>query len=422
MATAPSLFGASPELIQQQRAADIEAQAEAASGRDINQQVRYSDSINFNRLGDRLGGLLGGQDPAMQKASALRSLSSGLNFSTPTGLSQYAQRLRDQGFAQESFQASQQAQAMSQQGAELRKSSADAGISEAKAARNIGFEAAFATLPKDASDKDKLDVALRFGEQGDVIKAVEGSQNKEAARAAAITAATVANDRAVEAATARGDNAIQLRQMSLDNAKLIAALKGGTAPKPLAPSLQKLEDEGRGRIDGYEAQQVLVNKPMSYLRVNPQTGKPFLELGPIKNLAYEALLKSGSSSPESLAYADMKSAVTQAINIRTDAAKGVQTDNDVKRQAEGLIAAFASGSSAGVLAALERFNTALATSQTREKAIIDGRRNSQGQETLYGSPARPAAPAPARPAAPQPAAPASASAPSSGWGVAKKGN
>jgi hypothetical protein len=97
MATAPSLFGASPELIQQQRAADIQAQAEAASGRDINQQVRYSDSINFNRLGDRLGGLLGGQDPAMQQYQKRQSVLQGVDLTSAVSLFTAAQKAATMG-------------------------------------------------------------------------------------------------------------------------------------------------------------------------------------------------------------------------------------------------------------------------------------------------------------------------------------
>ena len=73
MATAPSLFGASPDMLRQQREADIQTQGEAAAGRDVYQQARYLQSVGINRFGDALGGLLGGQDPAMQKASAMRT-------------------------------------------------------------------------------------------------------------------------------------------------------------------------------------------------------------------------------------------------------------------------------------------------------------------------------------------------------------
>ena len=72
MATAPSLFGASSDLLQQQREADIQAQGEAAAGRNINQQARYLQSVGASRFGDALGGLLGGQDPAEEPRTGTR--------------------------------------------------------------------------------------------------------------------------------------------------------------------------------------------------------------------------------------------------------------------------------------------------------------------------------------------------------------
>jgi hypothetical protein len=244
MATAPSLFGASPDMLRQQREADIQAQGEAAAGRDVYQQARYLQSVGVNRFGDALGGLLGGQDPAMQKASAMKSLAQGLDLGSSDGMAQYAKALSSQGLAQESFQASQQAQAMQMQGLEMRKATAETGTAETKQARDTGFTQAFAALPADATDEQKMQVAMQFGSQDSVLKVIEMSSNKEAARANAIAIKQADNVAKMERLQQQGaDQALMQRaaqESRMQLAQMVAALKQGQGEKPLT-AVQQLK-------------------------------------------------------------------------------------------------------------------------------------------------------------------------------------
>jgi hypothetical protein len=125
MATAPSLFGATPESIQQARDAALNQEANAYAQLDPFQRASAGLYRGGNQLGGAIGRMLGGQDPEMQRASLLRQLGSQADSSTPEGMAAYAQALRGAGLQQEAFAASQQAQAMQLKGAELDKTRAE---------------------------------------------------------------------------------------------------------------------------------------------------------------------------------------------------------------------------------------------------------------------------------------------------------
>jgi hypothetical protein len=119
MATAPSLFGATPESIQQARDAALDQQASAYSQLDPFQRASAGLYRGGSQLGGAIGRMLGGQDPEMQKAAVMQQLSQQADTSTSEGMLSYARALQSSGLQQEAFQASQQAQAMQLQGAKL---------------------------------------------------------------------------------------------------------------------------------------------------------------------------------------------------------------------------------------------------------------------------------------------------------------
>ena len=125
MATAPSLFGA-PEDIQQQRNAALNAEAAQYAQMDPFQQATFGIYKGANQLGGAIGGMLGGQDPQLQKATALKQLASQFDTTTPQGMGEYARALNQAGFNQEAMQASQVAQEGLQRTALLSKTNAEA--------------------------------------------------------------------------------------------------------------------------------------------------------------------------------------------------------------------------------------------------------------------------------------------------------
>ena len=166
-----------------------------------------------------------------------------------------------------------------------------------------------------------------------------------------------------------------------DLAIFAQSLKG---PKTLAPSLQKEEDKELELVDSLTARETSLAPAIATLTPDPKTGKPPLELGPVNNLRYQAQNAAGNSSVESRNYAALQRAVQEATNLKTDAAKGVQTDKDVLRFANELIAAFGGNDTKTTLEALSNFSKSTAKAKENAQKRIDSRRKSQGVEPYYG--------------------------------------
>jgi hypothetical protein len=79
MATAPSLFGATPESIQQARDAALDDQASAYAQLDPFQRASAGLYRGGSQLGGAIGRMLGGQDPAMLQMQKRQELIRGVN-------------------------------------------------------------------------------------------------------------------------------------------------------------------------------------------------------------------------------------------------------------------------------------------------------------------------------------------------------
>jgi hypothetical protein len=189
----------------------------------------------------------------------------------------------------------------------------------------------------------------------------------------------------IDIARERGATQLQIAQMMQEGrmqlAQLAAAMKT-SQPKMLPASLQKDESKDLETIDTYTAQQQALQPAISSLTPN-ERGVRKLELGPVKNLQYAAQNLAGNSTPESRAYEGLKSAVATAVNLQVSAEKGVQTDKDVLRFAQALIAAYGRNDSEATLQALKRYNDSLAKAQERTKSRLESRRKSQGVDPYF---------------------------------------
>lgn len=154
--------------------------------------------------------------------------------------------------------------------------------------------------------------------------------------------------------------------------------------KPLAPSLQKDEGKDLELVDSLSARADALLPAIQSLTVDPKTKKAPLELGPLNNSKYLLQNAAGNSTAESRAYAALERAVQEATNLKTDAAKGVQTDKDVLRFANELIAAFGKYDTKTSLDALNNFYKSTKRAEENTKKRIDSRRTSQKVEPYYG--------------------------------------
>jgi hypothetical protein len=397
------LFGLTPEMYGEQQR--ISALNEGINLAKLNPSARGTAMIygGAKGLGSAIGGLMGVEDPQMKIISARQQIIGQLDQTNPQSYVNAANQLNQIGDAQGAIalmdyarKAESDLALVGQRRAAEQASLAQASKTQLSIRQEEQLRDELSKLGPDATQDQVLAIVTKYGSPDKVLAALQASADKAAANVARnetaqlanqarIDAAKVAADAKLEAARVAGANAKQIAQMRIDSARelreLTNSLKG---PKVLAPSLQKEEDKELELVDSLKARQDSLAPAIATLTPDPKTGKPPLELGPVNNLRYQAQNAAGNSSVESRNYAALQRAVQEATNLKTDAAKGVQTDKDVLRFANELIAAFGGYDTKTTLEALSNFSKSTEKARENAQKRIDSRRKSQGVEPYYG--------------------------------------
>jgi len=394
------LFGMTPEMYQQEQSQRALSQAAELAQLDPFALAKTGIGYGANRLAGAVGGMLGGEDPQLKLISTRNALARQFDINSPQGLAQYAQALQQAGDVQGGLQASRMSQELGLAAAKTRKETM--AIEQEEKLRNE-----LVALGPNASQADVLRTVTKYGSPDKILASLEASnraaeanatrlqiaegnqrtqmQVAEGQAAARIEAARIAGATAQQIAQMRQDSALQIAQMNNDFKLQNLDLKRQLlANQPLKPQLQKEEDNDFKLIDNLKSQVGSLEPVIASLTIDPQTGKPPLELGPVNNAKYQAANAMGRSTPESRAYANLERAVQNATNLKTDAAKGVQTDKDVLRFANELIAAFGANDTQTSLDALNNFYKSTVKAEENTKKRIDSRRTSQGVQPYYG--------------------------------------
>jgi hypothetical protein len=397
-----SLFGVSPESYQQAQQQRADAQALQFARLDPFQQANFAIGRGANMLGGAIGGALGGQDPELQRISMRQQIARQLNPNDPASIEQAIAALSQGGDPQGAMMLQGEYRKLQESNALVGQRTAAQLASQAQASKiQLGVEqenklrGELSNLGANATEEQIRGVLVKYGDPDKVLTALTSAATRAEDRAARADAAKLANDARIEAAriaadarleAARQAGATQLQiaqlktQNSRDLAALAASLKG---PKVLPSALQKEEDKDLELVDSLKLRTETLQPAVTSLTVDPKTNRAPLELGPLKNTRYQAQNASGNSTDESRAFAALQRAVQEATNLKTDAAKGVQTDKDVLRFANELTAAFGKFDTKTTLDALNNFVTATNKARTSAEKRIESRRKSQGIEP-YG--------------------------------------
>jgi hypothetical protein len=333
------IFGMTPEMYQagqtQRDTAEQQAAGEASAGglfaKIYAPGIQQQAQLNARAI----GGLLGVEDPQLQMVREVSGIRNQFDITTPEGMQGFAQAIAPK-YPQLAMQAVDKANSMMTKGAEAQ--TAQQKISQEKKLREE-----LNTLGENATDEDILKVVRKYGTPDQVMRAVQSSMDKK-------------NAAAVKAAAAVG--------------------------KPLPASLQKDEGKDLEAYDSYASQKEALMPSIVNLTPDAE-GVRKLELGPLKNAEYMARNLAGNSSPESRAYEALKSAVGTAVNLQVSAEKGVQTDKDVLRFADALIAAYGKNDTQATLEALKRYYDAINRAQEKAAGRIESRRKSQNVEPYF---------------------------------------
>jgi hypothetical protein len=408
------LFGLTPEMYgEQQRRSALREGIDLAklTPGEAGAAMTYAGAKG---LGGAIAGAMGIEDPQLKLISARQQVLGQVDQTDPTSLLNGAKTLAQMGDQQGAFalaQYARQAQESIAQTQQRRAAETSSLATAAKTQLSIDQETKLrdelSKLGPDATQDQVIGVLTKYGPPEKVLAALTAAQSKTEAAQAKIEAVKTASDAAlerakvladakIEAARERGATDKQIAQMRVDSSKEIAQLKIDSAmqlkefanslkgPKALAPSLQKEEDKELELVDSLKAREDSLAPAIASLSPDPKTGKISLELGPVRNLRYQAQNAAGNSTPESQRFAELERAVQAATNLKTDAAKGVQTDKDVLRFANELIAAYGKYDTTVTLQALNDFVKATAKARENAQKRIDSRRKSQGVEPYYG--------------------------------------
>ena len=402
------LFGITPEGYQAQQ--NQQALSESAQLAQLDPFASARTSLIYG--GRQLAGALGAQDPQLQIISARNAVLREVDLSNPGSLQSASQKLSQAGDIQGAMALNQQAVVLGQQMLESQLTGAKVQKEVISAQQQEKLRSELAGLGPNATQADVLRTVTKYGSPDKILAVLESSnraregnetrlQIAEGQQKTQLQIAQQAAEARIEAARTQGATALQIAQMRQDSALTIANLQNEFklqnldfkkqlfANQPLKPALQKEEDNDFKAIDNLKAQVSSLEPVIQTLQINPQTGKAPLELGPINNKKYELANATSRSTPESRAYANLERAIQNATNLKTDAAKGVQTDKDVLRFANELIAAYGKNDTKTTLESLNNFVGAAKKAQVNTLDGIERRRSSQGISAYGGGSSAP---------------------------------
>jgi hypothetical protein len=210
------LFGITPEMYQQQM-----AQQGLQEGASLGQMSpdAFGRSMLYagaSQLGRGIGGALGGQDPQLQKISAIQALGKQFDITTPEGLMQAANAIKNQ-YPDVALGLTQNAQELS-----LARSKA------AKETLSLNQETQLrdelSKLGPNATQEQVLGVVTKFGSPDKVLAALQASSDRAAQRENALQLARERIDAQIQMAKDRGATAMQIAQMQMEGRQQMAAI------------------------------------------------------------------------------------------------------------------------------------------------------------------------------------------------------
>ena len=205
------LFGVSPEQLMRQRQTTDTSNAFKFANLSPMERAQFSIYQGGAGLGRGVQGLLGG-DPELERVSQIKQLSSQFDLTTAEGARDFARAL--QPFApQEAMMAVREADRMEQAGLTRQKTAADIGITQRKSAQE---EKLREELAKATTNEERIAIASRYGSPDVVLRALQSSEDKQAALEQRRATAGLAAATREETRSAKQMAADEKRQEKLD--------------------------------------------------------------------------------------------------------------------------------------------------------------------------------------------------------------
>jgi len=219
------LFGMTPEMYQQQQNQNALKQASELAQLDPFALAKTGIGYGANRLAGAIGGALGGQDPQLQKISAIQALGKQFDITTPEGLMQAAGAIKNQ-YPDVALGLTQNAQELS-----LARSKA------AKETLSLNQETQLrdelSKLGPNATQEQVLGIVTRYGSPDRVLAALQASSDRAAQRDNALQLARERIDAQIQMAKDRGATAMQIAQMQMEGRQQMATIAQGMQQQSL---------------------------------------------------------------------------------------------------------------------------------------------------------------------------------------------
>jgi len=219
------LFGMTPEMYQQQQNQQALSQASQLAQMNPLELAKTGVGYGANRLAGVIGGALGGQDPQLQKISAIQAIGKQFDITSPEGLMQAAGAIKNQ-YPDVALELTQNAQ-------QLALSRSKAAKETLSLNQETQLRDELSKLGPNATQEQVLGIVTRYGSPDRVLAALQASSDRAAQRDNAMQMARERIDAQIQMAKDRGANAMQIAQMQMEGRQQMATIAQGMQQQSL---------------------------------------------------------------------------------------------------------------------------------------------------------------------------------------------
>ena len=334
------LFGMTPESYQDTR--QLQEQAQALQQAQLNpyEAVNYMAARAGQQLGRGLGGLLGGQDPTLQRISAFQNLASQADLTSPQGYATLGKQLIQSGDTARGMALIQKSQDLAKEQAQTAQYAGVQQERERRALEEVNVKRSRMQALMDSGAAKTMDEAAALASNDQTFQEAIGMSKLNPA--------------------AKAEKAMYLQASELypndpiKQFQYVESVKQGTKPHTDA-EIKDIAETRQGNV----IVQSKIQRTNDYLSQvsGPQ---PKVLFGPASN--FRAWAEStgflGEPSDNTKAQDDVRSYLTEGINGVLNAAKGVQAKDDALRAQKQIEGYLKLNTNAGAEQALKRLKQA----------------------------------------------------------------
>jgi len=334
------LFGTTPEMYQAEQNRQALSQASQLAQLDPFALAKTGIGYGANRLAGAIGGMLGGQDPQLQRISQFQNMASQADLTSPQGYATLGKQLVAAGDVQRGMAAIQMGQKMAQEAAQTAQYAGVQQERERRALEEVNVKRSRMQALMDSGAAKTMDEAAALASNDQTFQEAIGMSKLNPA--------------------AKAEKAMYLQASELypndpiKQFQYVESVKQGTKPHTDA-EIKDIAETRQGNV----IVQSKIQRTNDYLSQvsGPQ---PKVLFGPASN--FRAWAEStgflGEPSDNTKAQDDVRSYLTEGINGVLNAAKGVQAKDDALRAQKQIEGYLKLNTNAGAEQALKRLKQA----------------------------------------------------------------